>query len=301
MKGKKKVLITGGTGLLGYSLIKSVPDCIEPAYTFFPSDKKDSIAGNLEKYYLDVRDNKQVLDVVRAVRPDYLIHTASLASVDYVENNKEESKAVNLGGTSNIVKACRHSSTELLYISSNAVFDGEDPPYAENDTPNPINYYGKLKLEEESLVKKSGISYSVIRPILMYGWNIRSERKNAVTWLIEELKSNKQVNMVDDIFCNPLFADDCAETIWKIISLEKNGIFHIGGKDEISRYEFARITAEIFGLNKDLISPVKNAFFKGIAPRPKNTTYNIGKTEKELGIRPLGIRKGLMKMRETGQ
>ena len=106
----------------------------------------------------------------------------------------------------------------------------------------------------------------------MYGWNLDVERKNPVTWLIDLLKKKKQVNMVDDIFSNPLYVKDCADVIWKIIELDKEGVFHVAGEDEMSRYDFACITAEVFGLDKSLIKPVKNSFFEGIAPRPVNTT-----------------------------
>jgi dTDP-4-dehydrorhamnose reductase len=133
----------------------------------------------------------------------------------------------------------------------------------------------------------------------MYGWNLKVERKNPVTWLIDILKAGKSVNIVNDIICNPLFVQDCANAIWKIITLDKHGIFHIGGNDEMSRYEFACITAEVFGLDRSLIRPVNNSFFTGIAPRPKNTTYCIDKIKKELQIFPMSVREGLRALKET--
>jgi len=226
------------------------------------------------------------------------VHTASIASVDYIEKNKDVSRETNMGGMKNIIKACKNSGAKLIYISSNAIFDGNNPPYREEDKPNPLNYYGELKVGEEELLRLSGLSFSIVRPILMYGWNLGVERKNPVTWLIDALKENKPVNMVDDIFCNPLYSGDCADAVWKIIELEKKGVFHVGGEDEISRYDFACITAEVFGLNRSLIRPVKNSFFKDIAPRPVNTTYCIDKIKRELNIFPLGVREGLEKMRD---
>ncbi|MDD5173445.1 MAG: SDR family oxidoreductase [Candidatus Omnitrophica bacterium] len=296
-KNEKKVFITGGTGLLGHYLIKTAPDNFSLGCSFFPASKRDAIPYNCDKRYMDIGEKKSLLSLLRAVKPDYLVHTAALADVDYVERNKDEARYVNLGGTLNIIEACKENRTHLIYISSNAVFDGENPPYAEDAGTNPINYYGELKVREENAVIKSGLKYTIIRPILMYGWNLVLERKNPVTWLIESLKKGVKVKMVDDIFCNPLFAEDCAGAIWRAVMLGKEGVFHVGGNDEVSRYEFACITAEVFGFDKKLIEPVKNSYFAQISPRPKNTTYCIDKIRRELNIFPRGVRDGLEAMK----
>lgn len=292
-----KVFITGGTGLLGHHLIMTAPKAHDISCTFFPEHKKNAIPYNCGKYHLDVTDAGAVLAAMRKIRPDYVVHTASLANVDYVEKHKEEAEKTNVGGTVNIIRGCMETGSRLIYISSNAVFDGNHPPYSEEDPVNPISYYGRLKAKEEELVRKSGLKYSIVRAILMYGWNLDAERKNPVTWLLDELDSGRTVNMVDDIFCNPLFAMDSVNAIWKIVELDKQGVFHVGGRDEFSRYRFALAVAEVFGLEKKLIRPVKNEFFSGIAPRPRNTTYSIEKIKRELGVFPLGAREGLAEMK----
>lgn len=283
--------------MLGHYLLKAAPVAFDLRCTYFPEFKKDSIVHECVKFPVDMCNETAVSAAIQEAAPAYIVHTASIANVDYIEKNKEEARRTNVGGLKNIMAACRKSRSKLIYISSNAIFDGNNPPYREEDVPHPLSYYGSLKVEEEGMLKASGLEFSIVRPILMYGWNLAVERQNPVTWLIDALKANKPVKMVDDIFCNPLYARDCADVIWKIIELGKDGVFHVGGKDEISRYDFACITAEVFGLNKALISPVKNSFFKDIAPRPVNTTYCIDKIKNELDITPSGIREGLEKMK----
>jgi len=296
---RKRIFITGGTGLLGHHLIQMAPAVYDIDCSYFPLEKKDAIPYDCGKHYLDIRRAAPALKLIRALRPDYVINTASIASVDLVENNKDEAMRTNLGGTQNILNACQDIGARLIYISSNAVFDGENPPYSEDDALNPLNYYGKLKVEEERLFQGSGVSGAIVRPILMYGWNLSTERKNPVTWLKAILEKGQEVHMVDDIYCNPLFVKDCADVIWKIIEQGRGGIFHAGGEDELSRYEFACITAEAFGFDPGLIKPVRNSFFGGIAPRPCNTTYNIDKIKRELGLFPLGAKSGLLAMKEA--
>jgi dTDP-4-dehydrorhamnose reductase len=299
MIGKKTIFITGGTGLLGHYLIQTAPDEYKINCTVFPMEKTDYLKYDCGKYCIDIRDRDAVANVIRDTQPDYVIHSVALANVDYVEKNKEESRKVNLGGTLNVIKGCKEVNAKLIYISSNAVFSGENPPYSEEDALAPVNYYGKLKVKEESMVKESGLRYNIVRPILMYGWNLQIERNNPVTWLIELLKNNKPVNIVDDVYCNPLFTEDCCDVIWKIIMLDKDGVYHVAGEDEIDRYRFARITAEAFGLNRNLIRPVKSSFFTNIPLRPRNTTYCIDKIKKELNVFPCGVRKGLEVMRRS--
>jgi dTDP-4-dehydrorhamnose reductase len=295
----EEIFITGGTGLLGHYLVKSAPKKYNVSCSFFPANKRDSINYNCSKYHLDIRDRDVVLKTIKKNKPACVIHTASITSVDYVEKNREEAMINNLGGTNNIIEACQEVNARMIYTSSNAVFDGENPPYSENDSVNPLNYYGQIKVKGEEALRNSGLKYAIVRPILMYGWNLKVERKNPVTWLIDLLKTGKDVNIVDDIICNPLLAQDCADVIWKIVTLNREGVFHIGGEDEMSRYEFACITAEVFGLDRNVIRPVRNSFFTGIAPRPKNTTYCTDKIKKELQMFPMGVREGLRAMKET--
>ena len=285
--------------MLGRYLAKTAPDIYDVSCTFFPSNKEKYIYHHCRGCCLDVSDRGMVLSTIKKTGPDYVVHTASIASVDYVEKNKEEAKKTNLGGTKNIIEACRESGARLVYISSNAVFDGKNPPYSEEDPVSPVNYYGELKAEEENAVKSSGLQYAIVRPILMYGWNLEVERKNPVTWLIDLLKAGTVTNVVDDVLCNPLFVKDCSDAIWKIIASNEGGVFHVGGEDVVSRYELACFTAKTFGFDTNLIKPVKSSFFTGIASRPQNTTYCTGKIKKKLQIFPLGVVEGLEAMKST--
>ena len=291
----KRILITGGTGLLGQALLSSAPPDPSLFGTYLP-DKAPSSELACPFFPLDVRDKDQVEQLFDQVKPDLVIHAASIGSVDYSEHHREESWAVNVGGTQNVGRECLRRRAKMIFISSNAVFDGEHPFYAEDAPVNPINYYGQLKVEGEQWVQASGLDNTIVRPILMYGWHLPIERGNWVTNWLRSLSQGQRVKVVDDVGTKPLYALNCAEVIWAVIAQHQTGIYHAAGADHITLYQFAQATAEVFGLDASLIDPVPSSYFPEIAPRPRDTSFDTSKMEKELGVRPWGVQDGLIHM-----
>ena len=187
----------------------------------------------------------------------------------------------------------------FIYISSNGIYDGENAPYSEDMQAEPINYYGTLKLEGEKITKESGVSYAIVRPILMYGWNYQFERPNIVTLAISKLKSGEQISAYDDVYSNPLFAQSCAQAIYKIIEDEKFEVFNIAGKDRVSIYELVKKTSEIFGFDVNSIIPIKQGMLGELVRRPKDTSYNTDKMRQALKLKPCAIAEGLAAMRNS--
>ena len=293
----KIILITGGTGLLGSALIRNYPNKYDVIAT--TSDTPHSANNKIIK--MDITKLIEVKQVFDKYNPDIVIHTASIGNVDYCEKNQDQAYQVNVIGTRNIISNCKKHGSKLLFMSSNAVFDGRNPPYNEKDKPNPLNYYGKTKLMSEIDVQESGIEYAIIRLILMYGWNNPQERKNPVTWLIDLLRMNKKVKLVNDTYANPLLNIQAVRAIWNVIQLNEKGIFHVAGKERVNRYEFGLHVADAFGLNKNLIDQVDSDYFRGLAPRMPDTTYDTTKMVKKLRVKPLSVKNGLRWMRENNR
>lgn len=289
------ILLTGVTGLLGSYMVK-VWGNSGNLYGIYKGNYSVSDSARVKYFMADVQNKTKIDDIFRNNSIDAVIHAAGEARVDFCEKNYEESRLSNIVGTRNVIELCGIYGSKLAYISTNAVFDGTRPPYKEDDIPNPVNAYGRIKLECEKLVRKSSGDFLIIRPILMYGWNRSEERSNVATWILEKLRQGEQVRLVDDIFDNPLYALQCAEIILKLIEKNKSGTYHIAGGDVVNRYQFGLILAEIFGCDKNAIRPVRNDCFKDIAPRPRDTSYDTGKIRRELGVRPLDVREGLLKM-----
>jgi dTDP-4-dehydrorhamnose reductase len=295
-----RIIITGGTGLLGKSLIETCEPRHEIVATYIGGYNMED-CPQFRYRRLDIRDHIGHAHLLEGFSPDVIIHTAGIGSPDYAEQHTEESWEINIGGTRNILSLCEKYNAKLIYISSNGIYDGEKAPYGEEDMPEPINYYGMLKLEGEKLLAKAKIPCSIVRPILMYGWNHVFERHNIATYAISKITNGEQVQVYDDIFVTPLFSHSCAKAIWKIIEKEKYDIFNIAGADRVSIYQLLGKVAEIFDLDANLIKPVQQGFFNEWVKRPKDTSFKTDKMEKELDLKPLSLDEGLRLMKEIRQ
>ena len=292
----KRVLITGGTGLLGVAIQRSAPKDIQGFSIYFP-ERSLPVPLPFPILAADVSDRMEMQSVFEWAKPDVVIHTGAIGSVDFAEKNREQTRKINVGGTEVVAELCQIFESRLIYISSNAVFDGRTPFYSETAPVNPINYYGQLKVDAENVVRESTIPWTIVRPILMYGWPYQGERDNPVVWWVRFLENGKPIKVVDNVFNKPLPAWSCADVIWAIIQQNRTGIYHAAGRDHISLYQFALLTAAVFGLDASLITPVPDSYFPEIAPRPKDTSFDTTKMETELGVKTVGVRDGLFKMK----
>jgi dTDP-4-dehydrorhamnose reductase len=265
-----KVLVTGSTGLLGRGF-EETADASAEIVGIHLRDYK--VRDPRERHLVqDVRDAAGVEALFERERFDAVVHAAGLASVDYVEKHPDESRASNLQGTINIAEACRKRGTYMVYVSTNAVFDGAAAPYSEDAPTRPVHHYGRIKLDCENAVAERLKACSIVRPILMYGWNHSVNRPNPVTWVYEKLLKGERVSLVNDVYENPLHNHQCGQGLWAILRKRPTGIFHFAGADRVNRHELGIKVAEAFGLDEGLIDSVDSSFFPSITQRPPDTT-----------------------------
>lgn len=283
-----KVLITGGSSLLGRYLHQTKPDGVVLASTWHTNH----VPGT--NHQLDITNPQQVRHVFGIVKPDVVIHCAANGSVDYAERNFTEAHMVNVIGTRHITEAATDSEAKLVYISSNAVYDGEHPPYLAECPQRPINRYGQLKQLAENEAKYN-FAPLIIRPFLLYGWPHSGGRGNWAVMVIDALRQGKPVKMVNDHIWMPTYAHDAAAAIWQLLDRE-NEAFNIAAPERVTLYEFAVKVAEVWGLDSSLIEPVSSDYFPNIAPRPHDTTYDLTKA-RLAGVMMDCIEAGLKRMK----
>lgn len=266
----KKILIIGGSGLLGNRLFELMRnENVFATYNSNPIEK-----GNVLE--LDASKAAQVESVFRKVSPDVVIHTAAFTDVDGCEREKEKARVVNVNGTRNIVLESKRHDAKLVYISTDYVFDGQKGLYKEGDETNPINHYGLTKLQGEEVVKDGCDDFTIARTSVIYG----TGRKNFATWIIEELTKGKELTIITDQFVSPTLNTDLAHQILALIEADVTGVFHTAGAERVSRFEFARQIAEGFDLDPDLIVQIESRDLNWLAKRPKDSSLDVSKVSR---------------------
>lgn len=286
-----RVLITGGSSLLGKYLLQSAPDEHEVTATWYTNYVGQPMLQ------LDVCNPSQVEYIFGRVKPEVVIHCAGVGDVDYAQDHYQEVQDINVNGTANITKACRDAGALLIYPSTNAVFDGGSPPYKEDDPRRPINVYGAVRQRAEDKVMQGCHHWIIPRLFLLYGWPWSNGRTN---WSIRArrfLEQGKTLRMVNDNYWQPTHAGDAARAIWRLIELGAEGICHVAGHERVSLYEFVKALALVWGHDAELVQAVPASEYASMAPRPVDSTYDLSKAH-ELGVCCLGVMEGLDKMKE---
>lgn len=289
----KKILVVGSNGLLGQKLCEIIVR--GGAYNLtLASIEEKPVRQVVGAHYVqcDITNKKEVKSLVAASKPDVIMNAAAMTNVDACETEREMCWKVNVEGVENLIEAAKRYDTKLIHVSTDYVFDGKAGPYTEDDRPEPLSYYGKSKLASENALRKSGIPFVIARTMVLYGF-APGVKPNFALWLIESLEKRHKVTIVDDQIGNPTLVDDLAYGLIQAFEMERTGIYHIAGRDIVSRYEFALKLAKVFDLDPLLITPVKTASLHQPAPRPLKSGLITLKAEVELGYKPSTVEQGL--------
>jgi len=296
---RERILITGGTGLLGRSLVEIFKKQYDVVATYIGNYHIDD-ETHVNYIKLDIQDFDGYERLFRRTTPSAVIHTAGIGSPDYAESNKEKTYLINISSTKSILSQCKEYDSKFIYISSNGIYDGDHAPYSEDDEAKPVNFYGDIKLEGERVTMSAGVVFAIVRPHIMYGWHHPFERSNIITLALDKLARGDNFMAYDNTYVMPLYVEECARAIFKIFVEEKYDIFNIAGRDRVSIYELIRRAANVFQLNPDRVFPVGQSHFGGMVARPRDTSFRTEKMQNILAIRPLGIEEGLSLMKQSG-
>lgn len=284
-----KYFITGGSGLLGERIATVAKENEELTLVHNSNPTNNSIK-------CDITNEKEVYDVVEKENPDVIIHCAAMTNVDLCEDEKKLAYTINGDGTGYLAKAAKNNDVKIIYVSTDFVFDGTRGYYKEDEKTNPLGVYAKSKYDGEKQLQKYCDDWAIARVSVLYGWH---KRANFTTWVIDQLRQKNEINIVTDQINSPTLADNAAEAILEIARQDKNGIFHTAGNDAINRFDFTRKIADAFNLDDSLINPISSENFIQKAPRPKDSSLNVNKVERVLGIKMETCSESLKRMADS--
>jgi dTDP-4-dehydrorhamnose reductase len=214
---------------------------------------------------LDVADPGAIDSALDSARPDVVIHAAAWTDTAGCERDPERATIVNATGAGNVARACARLGAEMVYISSNEVFDGDaSGPYPEDAEPRPINAYARSKLEGERAVTSALERHSIVRTSWLYG----PGRVSFPEKVIQGAREHGKLRMVTDEAACPTFTVDLADAIVKLIRARPSGIYHLTNAEHCSRLEWAREILGLAGMRDIEIEPVTQADFAAPFRKP---------------------------------
>ena len=291
---KLKILVTGSNGLLGQKIVYQLAkrknvELIATAKG--PNRLKEKIGYQFID--LDITSKDQVYNIINNLKPNAVINCAAMTNVDACENNQEYCWNVNVKAVEYIATASESIKAHLVQLSTDFIFDGNAGPYSEEDTPNPLHFYAKSKLESERIVQKIMTKWSIARTIIIYGITDNMSRSNLVLWAKKEMENGNSINVINDQFRSPTFAEDLAKGCISIVDHSAFGIYHLSGPKTYSILELVNIVADFYKLDKSLINPIDSASLNQPAKRPLVTGFIIDKAIKDFGYNPVDFLEGI--------
>ena len=260
-----KVLVIGSDGQLGLEFQKICNSYDSLSWVF-------STVKTLDLLKLDT-----IGSFLNDINPSVIINCAAYTSVDKAETESKLADLINFKAVDIISSWTSDNNKKLVHVSTDYVFDGLSKlPLSENSNTNPINQYGSSKLKGEQVCLKNDTNSIIIRT----SWLYSSFGKNFVKTMIELMKKNNSVKLVNDQIGSPTYAYDLAKVVLKIIVnyKTKSGLFHYSNNGEISWFEFARSIRELYKLDCEIIG-VSSKEFKTLAKRPKYSLLNKSKIQ----------------------
>ena len=262
-----KILVTGCNGQLGHAMQEISTYLSEWTWKF--TDLPE----------LDITNPEQVNQTVKNFQPDWIINAAAYTDVDGAETNQELAFRVNAEGPHNLAKAVIEANAKLVHISTDYVFDGtKNEPYTETDQPNPLQVYGKSKLEGETLIQETGVPGIIIRTSWLYG----SHGNNFVKTILRLADEKDEIQVVDDQIGSPTYVGDLAEAILELLSkhtFHHLELLHYSNEGGISWYEFAEKINLLCSLGCT-IKLISSETLKQKAIRPSFTKLDVSQIKK---------------------
>lgn len=267
----RRILITGASGRLGSVLFDSL-------------DAAGHSLTGADKDELDITDYAAVREFVVKAAPEIVIHAAAWTDVDACALDPERALLVNGYGAGNVAAAAAERGAEIVYISSNEVFSGQDRrAYYEHDTPAPANAYGSSKLAGERAVSAVNPRHYIVRT----AWLFAHGGANFIQAILGAAAAGKSLRVVTDEIANPTYNADLAAAITELVAVGRWGTYHLTNSGTCSRYKFARYALDRAGYAALPVQPIIRHEWPRASTPPEHTPLaNLNAAAAGVTLRP---------------
>jgi dTDP-4-dehydrorhamnose reductase len=266
----KNCLLLGSRGMLGSCLMQYIPST--------PAASQWRLSG-YDLPDVDIADAASVEKLFFREKPSVVVNCAAYTNVDGAEDHRDAAFRVNAAAPEILARAAAAMGSALVHLSTDFIFDGNHPgPYREDDAPNPLSVYARSKLLGEKAVAAIAPEHLIIRTAWLYGPN----GKNFVDTILQIARDKGALKVVDDQAGSPTFTYFLAEYLWKLVTREARGIYHVAGAGVCTWYDLACEAVRLAGVTAT-VTPCTTAQFPRPATRPRNSSLDVGKAERLLG------------------
>jgi dTDP-4-dehydrorhamnose reductase len=292
-----RILIIGGSGLLGHNIVRPLAQKHELFAGFF----KNPPAGiSASPILIDITRSDLLSRQIGALGPAMVVHAAGIASPDECEANPDGARQLIVEGTRNVVRACGECGCRLVFISTDLVFDGRRGCYREEDSVAGINVYADCKIAAERVVQENMPSATILRIALLYGKGTPAH-PGQIELMLWNWRAGISGTFFTDQYRTPLFAPQVADIAEALLNRpDFHGVLHAGGGERVSRFAFAGLVAERVNAPRELIRPGSMWDIKATARRGADCSLVSNRLERELGIKPLTCAEGLDLLVKSG-
>jgi dTDP-4-dehydrorhamnose reductase len=292
IKVHERVLITGGSGMLGSNLAFYLSQTCPHWQLHLTYLAHRVEMPGVGSHCCDLLDLDAVNNLMEEVKPELIIHCAAVTDLDWCEQHPGEALLINAGTTMTMMGWANHLGGRLIYISTDAVFGQVAMrPFTERSKPEPLSEYAVSKLNGEMEALELGDKALVVRTCII-GCN-PTPRLTLAEWMVVELSAGKPITGFTDVRFNPILTTDFAQALLVAIEHDLSGLYHISGSNALSKYEFAVLLANTFGYNPALVVPGSIADHKLTAPRPPAPILGCGKLVRATGCKLPSIKAGV--------
>lgn len=283
------MLVTGISGFLGYYVAQRPAASWQILGTY----RQHQVATpGLETYAADLSETTNFHALLDQLKPDAVLHLAALANTSYCEQHPQASQQINYQSTVHLAEYCAARQIPMVFSSTDLVFDGKNAPYQENSPVSPINQYGKHKMLAEQKIRAIYPNVCIARLPLMYG--LDSWGNSFLSHWVAQWQAGKEVGAFTDEYRTAASGRAVAEGLLLLLEKEAQGIWHLGGAERLSRYDFALQAARHYGFPAKLVRAAKQSDFQFAAARSPDVSLDSSKAF-ALGYAPLTLAEELEK------
>jgi dTDP-4-dehydrorhamnose reductase len=285
-----RVMVTGASGLLGSYLFRHFKKSSEAIQgTHFNNPTPGTTQIDLLKF-------SEVDALLKELRPELILHCAAEDKPDECELNPERTREINLEATRHLLHRSKETNAKFVFYSTDYVFDGRIGPYRESDAPAPVNEYGRQKLSAEQLIKDAYGNYIIMRLALIYG--VDPHHRGYLVRFVRNLTNGVTVETPIDLLGTPVYARQIADVTGALVDKDARGLFHVGGREFISRYDFCNKVTDVFHLDRRYLKPIHMRQMDRAAQRPLNGGLVCSNVEKASEIKMLPASPGLQQLKD---